>query len=393
MKAPQILPLLLVLATSSSLLGQTIIADHTIIDQFDKIPDAWIDSVKKMLLLLPGESHGRGYHYGLAMLEQKDSKYAVHTVWGDDRIPPETYVETHLRASRVYRTDRWEYWGCGEEEFWTSRSAIDEMKEGLQYTRTNYTGKIVFGFGWCWDFTWHNPPGGQADSVLGCRWAGSTVGSPYGDERWGIDYEDSLQTGNPLCLQNYLEAVEEYNEAVPGITTIFTTGPVDGYAGESGYQRYLKHEAMREYVRRNGGVLLDYADILCWDGGTVNTTEWGGHTYQIGHPDLASGERGYDGGDGGSHITAAGCEKLAKGLWWLLARVAGWEGTPVKQKKAPSTLRDNGTQRGNVRSPSVQVGTQATRSGAKTYTVGGRTVHPSRNVERALTPRVHSNSD
>ncbi len=322
-----------------------IIADHTVIDAFEDIPAEYIDSVKSMLLILPGESHGRAYHYGLDLLESEDSRYAVNVIWGSDRQAPESHTGSYLRASRNYRHgNSWEYWGCGEEEFFTSQSAIEDMKTGLTYTANNYSGRIVFGFGWCWDLTWHNNVGGAADPVYGCRWAGSTVGGPSGDLRWGIDYEDSVETGNAVCLQTYIGAVEEYNNTVSSITTIYTTGPVDGYSGESGYQRYLKHEALRSYVRTNGGVLLDYADILCWDNGAQYTTTWNGHTYQIGDPDLATGGTGYDGGDGGSHISQQGCVLLAKGLWWMLARIAGWDGNaePATQVAPPVITPDGG---------------------------------------------------
>ncbi len=41
----------------------------------------------------------------------------------------------------------------------------------------------------------------------------------------------------------------------------------DIYAGEAGYQGYLKNEErIREYVRADASrILLDYADILCYD--------------------------------------------------------------------------------------------------------------------------------
>lgn len=299
-----------------------IIVDHTSIDQFEAIPQQYIDSVKKMLLILPGESHGRAYQYGLDLLESQDARYSVEVFWDDI---PSGYTEENLRASRVYRAgNSWEYWGLGEHEFYTNQEAIENIKTGLSYTADNYQGTIIFGFGWCWDMTWHNSPGGDPDPVFGCRWAGSSEQGPSGDMRWGIDYEDSLQSGNSVCLQTYLDAVEEYNQAEPSIKTIFTTGPVDGYSGESGYQRYLKHEAIREYVQNNGGILLDYADILCWENETVHTTEWNGNQFQIGDPDLATGGTGYDGGDGGCHISEQGCLLLGKALWYMLARIAGW---------------------------------------------------------------------
>lgn len=64
--------LVFVLSLIVNLSGQTIsssiIADHSIVAQYDKIPQRWIDSVNTMLLCYPGESHGLGLMYGLKLL-------------------------------------------------------------------------------------------------------------------------------------------------------------------------------------------------------------------------------------------------------------------------------------------------------------------------------------
>ncbi|MDZ7634151.1 MAG: fibronectin type III domain-containing protein [Bacteroidales bacterium] len=42
-----------------------IIADHTIVDRYDEIPQQYIDEVKKMWLVYAGESHARAIRVGL----------------------------------------------------------------------------------------------------------------------------------------------------------------------------------------------------------------------------------------------------------------------------------------------------------------------------------------
>ena len=49
-----------------------IIADHHVVDQFDEIPQQYIDSVKTMLVSISGESHASGYQNGLNLLELLD---------------------------------------------------------------------------------------------------------------------------------------------------------------------------------------------------------------------------------------------------------------------------------------------------------------------------------
>jgi hypothetical protein len=116
----------------------------------------------------------------------------------------------------------------------------------------------------------------------------------------------------------------------------FTTGPVDGggNTGESGYQRFLKHEYMRSYVTATtDGILFDYADILNWSNDNeLNTTTWtdyGGtlQTFPSIHSDNMLDLDGTYTEDG-DHIGQRGALRLAKALWWMLARIAGWDGSP-----------------------------------------------------------------
>ena len=304
-----------------------IVADHSVVDLYDDIPQVWLDEVKKMLLVIPGESHGRAYVYGLELLEALDSQYAINPTWTG---APEGPTDAHLRIARTYRHDGFWSGSAGEEEFWTNSTSVEEMKANLDYMREDASNPInAFGFGWCWDMTWHNPPGGGTDPVYGVRWAGSSEGGPDGDLRWGIDPDDNTLTGNSVSLHTYLQAVDDYNAHDPETVTFFTTGPVDGdHGNEAGYQRYLKHEAIRSYVESVGGVLFDYADILCWDGGIQYMDSWDGHDFQNGDPDLAEGGEGYNPGEGGCHISQDACVKLAKAMWWMLARIAGWDGQP-----------------------------------------------------------------
>ena len=286
-----------------------IIADHNVVDLYDTIPVEYLNEVKKMLLGIYGESHGDAYRIGQDELELLNSLYTVQT---STSILP-VGDNTSLRVSEL---------NGGEEDFYTTQGVIGNAITFLQTQRDSGNPISAFGFGWCWDMTWHNSPGGTIDPVFNVRWAGSSVGGSDGDVRWGLDGGDTALTGNSVNMDTYLSAVEQYNTAVPETVTFFTTGPVDGNCNtENGYQRYVKHGYMRDYVTANNKVLFDYADILTHDAdGSQTTGIWNGNSMACITPtNLGSADVG--------HIDTVGAVRLAKAMWWMLARISGWDGS------------------------------------------------------------------
>ena len=259
---------------------EQIIADHTVVDKYGTIPQYWIDQVKKMWLDATGESHSQAYRVGLSLLASIDARFSVSVV---ESGTPEPYTDQNLRASRatwgegIESDSGWNYWGYGEEDWYTSDLAISRTKAHIAYCNSNGLTIAAFGFAWCWDMCWHNDPGGDEDPIYKVHWAGSSVGGPQGDTRWGLDLADQGITGNSICMQTYLDATQQYVDfcRVNRYTTrvFFTTGPVDNVSGESAYQMQLKQDFIRDYVRADcTRILFDYADILVWsDAGTLST--------------------------------------------------------------------------------------------------------------------------
>lgn len=315
-----------------------LVADHQAVARYADIPQQYLDIVKTWWVTVPGESHSLGYRIGLAILESRDSNYAVDI---RESGTPDSLPAGALRFSRATWGDLgsasgWRY-GYGEEDWYTSQAARSRTAAGIRYCNTHGRPLHATGFGWCWDMTWQNGPGGIRDSVYQVRWAGSSEGGPQGSLRWGLDAGDSALTGNSVCMDTYLWATQSYIDscAANGWPTVvfFTTGPVDGNDNsENGYQREVKHQYIRDYVLQDTTrVLFDYADILCWsDSGQQHIATWndGGtpRCYpQIHDDNMLDTNGGYV--EDGDHIGQRGAVRLAKAMWWMLARLAGWDGT------------------------------------------------------------------
>jgi hypothetical protein len=343
--------LLLILVQVSLVQYGQLIADHTAVDKFTNIPQYYIDEVKKMWLVLAGESHSYGVRLGLGRVQTLDAKYAVNALEGIPIVStspaPEAYTTSHLRVSSGTWGDHdnatgWIYW-YGEEDWWSNSTGISQTEAGISYCYSHNLTISAIGLGWCWDAMGTGPTS-SADPVYGCRWWGSSVDGPNGDKAWGLDAGDNSITGNSVCLDTYLSATQAHMDyctanSIP-TKVFFTTGPVDNYNGnytdENMYQAHLKYERIRDYVKAHPSVILfDYADILCYDNGasTPNTVTWSGHTYpRITPTNLTPG--------GEAHISAAGELRLGKAMWWMLARMAGWDGitTGISDIKNDSEL-------------------------------------------------------
>jgi hypothetical protein len=340
-------------------LNGQVIADHRIVDQFNDIPQKYIDSVKKMWVQVLGESHSGGYRTGLDLLAKENRKFKATSQGigepGRLIVPnPCDTAKYGLRISLLYwdRTqfelgnqggwyfrhydytgfpyDR--YVGVGEEDFWTTQWAVDNMKANVAACNDHQKGNSplsAIGFAWCW--TDLNGNASQLDTEYGVHWGGYTTYYWNGNgfsmaQSWGINAADSLLTNNKISLDNYINAIIEIGKVYPKTLCFFTTGPVDPLNdaqsqenSESEYQKNIKYNYIRNYVKNNGGYLLDYADILSYNNaGEQQTASWNGHTYQIIHPDN-------NGEYNSTHIGEEGCKRIAKAMWWMLARYAGWE--------------------------------------------------------------------
>jgi hypothetical protein len=284
--------LILILVWISLVQHGQIIADHTVVDKFDDIPQYWIDQVKKMWMSYPGESHSESIRRGLELLEAYNSVYQVEVA---EYTGPAPYTTSYLRADAntwgdLANETGWIRW-YGEEDWYTSETAIARTKAGITYCNTIGPALSAIGFGLC-----------------------------YGDG--GGNYITATQQYVDYCNANHYPT-----------RVFFTTGPVD--QATHLYSWTVFYNAIRSHVASDPSLILfDFADILCYnnDGSGPNTAidPDVGLTVPFITTESASPVEGY-------HFSKTGALRLAKAMWWMLARIAGWDGSPFVWQGGIST--------------------------------------------------------
>ncbi|MCD6344359.1 MAG: DUF11 domain-containing protein [Anaerolineae bacterium] len=265
--------------------SQAIIIDHTSTD-LSKVPEYWIEQVKAQLRLSYGHtSHGSQIVTGMDVLMADPLNNDLYDFNKNGAIVSDTLsLDDYTPSGDLGNPDR---------VTWESR------------TRTHLDGsgsdRNVVVWSWC----------GQADTS-----------------------EANINTY--LTLMNGLE--EDY----PDVTFVYMTGHLNG-SGVDGNLN-VRNNQIRAYCIANNKVLFDFADIESYDpdcnyfldlGATDSCNYTGGNwadewcAAHAGDPLCASCSC--------AHSRALNCNLKARAFWWMLARLAGWDGGVVTEGEAHKT--------------------------------------------------------
>lgn len=246
----------------------SIVADHTS-TSLSSIPDEWIDKVKELINVhYCHTSHGSQLMTGLERLMNGNfagamQKSQKYNYYPDNCTMPDTTQYLSLMDGQTY---------SGYCETYVSPDLYWESSEGLGLTRSmvNNHNVNVSVFAWCSQ----------------------------------LDYYSSSE------VENYLQKISELEKEFPDVIFVYMTGN----AQSQERNRYDRNEQIRTFCRDNNKVLFDFADLDSWYSGSQNLE----NGIPMEHPRYN--------GDQAGHTTYESCENKAKAFWWLMARLAGWNG-------------------------------------------------------------------
>lgn len=287
-----------------------IVADHSAVAGFDQIPDKYIREVRTKVIHYVGQSHSRQITHGLGLIQSMDERFTFETSETLDEFSSDNNLKV-LRSSRNDGNNGWstdeDY--LGEEDYWATADGRAMTRNTLNYTEENSMTLDLSLFMWCWD-------------ILGDNFC------------YNENYE--LITFNDERYNTYVTFVDEMNndEQYSETPILYVTAVTDG-AG-AGYRKWRVtkyNDMIRQAAYTNGGILYDNADIENWN---MTDTEQRidyytddenvEHECYIRHADYEE-DVGvpYESG----HTNEALCIRKAKALWWMVARMSGWDGTPA----------------------------------------------------------------
>ena len=248
--------------------GDAIIIDHRTTD-LNYVPTTYINKAKSDLRLSYGHtSHGSQPVSGMSYLQSLNSLFNFNTNGA---------IQVGVLSLKDYTPSG----DLGNPDYWTWATKTRD------YLNTPGNDRNVVVWSWC----------GQVD--------GST---------------------EAIINDAYLEQMAALERDFHDVTFIYMTGHLEG-TGVDG-NLYQRNNQIRDYVKMNGKVLFDFADIESYDPdgsyypNANDSCPWC-QSYCDANPGFCP-----DPVIDCAHSHSLNCMLKGQAFWWMLARIAGWGGVP-----------------------------------------------------------------
>lgn len=257
-----------------------LVIDHLCTD-IAKIPPNWVIEAQALIKWhYAHTSHGSQLVYGLDTVEAFDPDYDAEIEKSALPVAAGALCVFQGQEDGTYIIP---------EEYWATAEGMNKTRDVLR----NNPSINVSGFAWC----------------------------------------TQLSSATEEYVQAYLDSMTLLESEFPNVTFMYMTGNAQSYGAAE--NRTLRNRQIRDYCVANNKVLYDFEDLDAWwfnpethewEQGTY--TDYWGNVWPVQHPQ-------YDGTEV-AHTTWESCMQKGKAVWWMTARLAGWDGTVAGIESAAS---------------------------------------------------------